>query len=208
VNPDYIALVRSGLGRSTAGLPALVREGAERASAALVFLHGAGVEWAGEHLAEWTLEQPHRCVVCTTSWRRRFGDVSPPEPIRVATLSVLLEALADARRVDSFTDGVALCSTRVGGRSVLLEIDRPPIDDRDARETLEVVLGAAALELPARVLITAAGAGHLIGESRRRWRQVTDLALLPVHVEASGSGEDADSGVARERSRAAQRVLI
>lgn len=194
MNPDYIALVRSG---PDGRLPARVGEAAAAAGAPLVFLHGEGVQWGGVRPAQWASvgRPPGRVCVCRTSWRRRFGERPPPAPFRPATLSVLLEHLAAVDRIDSFTPGAGLCSmASAAGRALLFEIDRPPLDDRDALETLEVVLAAAALELPAGVLVTAAGAGHLDGESGRRWRQITDLGLLPVQA-------GADDGVRAEASR-------
>lgn len=195
MNPDYIALVRSGPDGPLPELPARVAEGAVAAGAPLVFLHGEGVQWGGVRPADWTSvgRSPGRVCVCRTSWRRRFGERPPPRPFRTATLTVLLEHLAAVDRIDSFAPGTGLCSMpSAAGRALLFEIDRPPLDDRDALETLEVVLAAAALALPAGVLVTAAGAGHLDGESGRRWRQITDLGLLPVHAGA-GDGARAEA---------------
>lgn len=189
MNPDYIALLRSGPDGPLPAPPSRVGEAV--AGAPLVFLHGEGVQWGGVPSAEWaSVARPSvQVCVCRTSWRRRFGERPPPPPLRPATLSVLLEHIAAVDRIDSFAPGAGLCSMPLGaGRGLLFEIDRPPLDDRDALETLEVVLAAAALELPAGVLVTAAGAGHLDGESGRRWRQITDLGLLPVHA---GAHDDA-----------------
>lgn len=66
---------------------------------------------------------------------------------------------------------------------VLIEIDFAPRDARERTETLEVVLGAASLELALVVLLHGSAADHLCGDFERRWLQLTDfgLARLLVH---------------------------
>jgi hypothetical protein len=151
-----------------------------------------------------------RAFVCRTSWRRRFGDDPVPLPFRQATLATLLGDVEGSERIDSVTPASALCSARPMAGPMLLELDRPPGDDRDALETLEIVLAAAALELPATVLVTQRGRGHLDGESGRRWRQVTDLGLMPVLVEGCASKGHAVTGsdAVAARRRAGRIVLL
>jgi hypothetical protein len=204
LNPDYIALVRSGPDGPVPGLPTTAA-GTAGDAGALWFLHGEGVRRAlrGTSIAPGGA----RAVVCSTSWRRRFGDDAPPAPFSPGTLAVLLDDLASAERVDSVTPAAALCSGPPAAGPVAFELDRPPVDDRDALETLEIVLAAAALELPAGVLVTRRGRSHLDGESGRRWRQVTDLGLLPVLVD-DGSGDALGDALGDARARAGRLVLI
>jgi hypothetical protein len=175
---DYIALVRSG--RDALDAETFATVGAASGPAACVFLHGDGVAWAGA--TRW-LRPGTAQYVCQSSWRRRQGERSPPSPCRVGTLATLFLGLAHARRADSFAGVGSLCSFARDGR-LLIEIRGGPRDERDAIETLELVLAAAALEFPACVLFGADGLAHLSGERRRRWRQLTDHDLMPVLLEA------------------------
>ncbi len=174
---DYIALVRSRRDALDPKAPATV--GAASGPAACVFLHGDGVAWAGSTCR---LRPGTAQYVCQSSWRRRQGERSPPSPYRVATLATLFHGLAHARRADSFAAAGSLCSLARDGR-LLIEIRGGPRDERDAIETLELVLAAAALEFPARVLFAVGALGHLAGDGLRRWRQLTDHDLMPVLLE-------------------------
>lgn len=75
--------------------------------------------------------------------------------------------------------------------------DRP-----DSEEMLELVLAGASLELDIRVVFCGAGVEHLVGETARPWRQLTDLGLASVWFESGclGSRSPAIDG-AREASR-------
>jgi len=64
-----------------------------------------------------------------------------------------------------------------------MEVGFAPLDERQQRETLEMALGAAALELDACVLFSGDGLAHLDAEGARGWRQLTDFGLLEIYVE-------------------------
>lgn len=66
------------------------------------------------------------------------------------------------------------------GRIFLLEIGFAPAAP-DSREALELVLGAAALELPVAVLFRGAGTGHLLQPAAAEWRQITDHDLADLY---------------------------
>lgn len=71
---------------------------------------------------------------------------------------------------------------------VLIQIAYAPRDAREGIETLEVVLGAASLELDVAVCLVGAGAGHLAGDFGRRWLQLTDFGLARLMVLDGGGG--------------------
>jgi hypothetical protein len=66
----------------------------------------------------------------------------------------------------------------------LLELASSPRDERDRIETLEFVLGAAALGLDARVLFRGPGYNHLLTDAARGWAQLSDFDLLELICEA------------------------
>lgn len=191
---DYIALVRCNPALHSADqLSAALTAGLEAAENSLVFLHGDGVGDAyralsrpGRYGADW--------VVCQTSWARRQASEMPRPPFRTATLVALFDGLDGARRVDSFGLGGWFCcrpdavpaNHRVP-RKLLLEIGFAPADERRRRETLEMALGAAALELEAAVLFQGEGLRHLEGEAAGGWKQITDFGLMEMFVE-TGAG--------------------
>lgn len=73
----------------------------------------------------------------------------------------------------------------------------------DSEEMLELVLAGVSLELDILVIFCGAGVGHVVGETARPWRQLTDLGLASVWFESGflGSRTPAIDG-AREASRA------
>ncbi|MGK7295320.1 MAG: hypothetical protein ACNS61_05720 [Candidatus Wenzhouxiangella sp. M2_3B_020] len=180
--PDYIALVRSTssslplpAGRADAPAPT-------RYPGCLVFLHGDGV---GVH--DDVAGSAARVHVCRTSWRRRFGERAPDGRCVESSLAILFSALRGASRLDSFGLGGSACSRagpdRDGANTgLLIELGFAPQSDRAGIEALELVLAAAALGVPARVLFTGAGERHLTGPDARGWRQLTDFDLLPLYV--------------------------
>lgn len=164
----------------------------------MVFLHGDGVEMVPQ-LAATDAEKDADWVVCRTSWRRRFADEAPPRPFRVATLVTFYAAVLSAGRVDSVGLGGRLCCKRVedgcgpeNSLPLVLDIGFRPADPRQHRETLEMALGAAALELDASVVFHGGGRHHLAGDAARGWSQVTDFDLLELWVEDAPNEFEAD----------------
>lgn len=176
---ERIVLVRAGSGDG----PCFSPFAGDGAAASLVFLHGDAVA-----LADGELPLPASVprVVCSTSWRRRHPDRSPPPPFEVSTLAVLIDRLAGARtRIDSHGLGGACCSPSGASGPWLLEIAFAPASDRQAVETLEMALAAAALELEFQVLFSSSGPAHLCSGSGRSWRQLTDFGMAGLFAEAT-----------------------
>lgn len=153
------------------------------ARAERVFLHGDAVERARH-------APPSACnvEVCSTSWRRRFGECSPMAPAHLATLASLIDALSQ---------GLVLQSVGLGGRSgpvqkadgrLLLEIGFAPVDEWQRREALELALAAAAFEFEADVVFTGAGSEHLSSEAGRGWGQLIDFGLMRLWAEEGQHG--------------------
>ncbi|MFO7762219.1 MAG: hypothetical protein R6V61_00630 [Wenzhouxiangellaceae bacterium] len=205
MNSDYIALVRSkpGWKAKRALLAALAGVGTVDAPA-ILFFQGDGCEMAhalaGGGFGSIDSDRFEPCV-CATSWARRYGGASPPAPLRAESLVFLFQRLALARRVDAFGLGGWCCCLAPDGSAanrstrLLLEVASAPADERQRRETLEVALGAAALELEAGVLFHGAGLDHLAGEGARGWRQITDFGLLEILAQDAGDRIAPESGV-------------
>lgn len=72
----------------------------------------------------------------------------------------------------------------------------------DSQEMLELVLAGVSLELDVLVVFCGAGVEHVVGETARPWRQLTDLGLASIWFESGclGSRSPAIDG-AREMSR-------
>jgi len=155
MSADYIALVRRGpRSVSQTGLRDALAQAPTGQAPATLFFHGDGCETAHALVAGASaLARSGRfdLCVCSTSWKRRYGQVPPPSPLRAESLVFFYQRLARARRVDSFgLGGCCCCPVPVVGRDalpLLIEIAAAPADERQHRETLEVALGAAALEL-------------------------------------------------------------
>lgn len=194
---DYIALIRCNPSPDDAiPLSAALDAALQAHGSSLVFFHSDAAGTLPGAIAT-TPRRGTDWRVCRTSWVRRWGAVEPESPVAVATLATLFQHMAGARRVDSFGLGGWFCA-RPGPRSgrrgagasprLLLEIGCAPADDRQRRETLEVALGAAALELDACVLFHGEGLGHLRGGAARGWNQLTDFGLLGVFAEGDAHG--------------------
>lgn len=80
---------------------------------------------------------------------------------------------------------------------LLIEIGYAPRDARERIETLEVILGAASLELDIAVCLLGSGSNHLRGDFERRWLQLTDFGLARILV--FDAHRDSDSSVPFER---------
>ena len=100
------------------------------------------------------------------------------------------QAFSSARRVDSLGLGGSCCCVTGWGEApgegsidLLLDVGYAPTDLRQRRETLEMALGAAALELDASVLFHGDGLAHLAGGPARGWAQITDFGLLGMYAE-------------------------
>jgi len=213
MSADYIALVRRGpRSVSQTGLRDALAQAPTGQGAATLFFQGDGCETAHALVAGASaLARSGRfdLCVCSTSWKRRYGQVPPPSPLRAESLVFFYQRLARARRVDSFgLGGCCCCPVPVVGRDavpLLIEIAAAPADERQHRETLEVALGAAALELVGGVLLHGRGREHLAGERARGWRQITDFELLEVASLDAGGRPAPDAGaVAVDAGRARQ----
>jgi len=206
---DYIALIRCNpSSEDRVKLSETLEKAMQAHDSSLVFLHGDGVDGVAGNTrfprhaaADWQ--------VCRTSWTRRRGGACPAFPGRLATLVALLDNISTAQRVDSFGFGGWFCCApssppasqveaqhRLGRGELLLQIDFAPVDGLQQRETLEVALGAAALELDASVLFCGAGRAHLEGHGARGWSQITDFGLLRLFVEAGGRQDAPGAGIA------------
>jgi len=110
--------------------------------------------------------------------------------LRVGSLTAFYESVLLARHVDSWGAGGKSFGTRAlasgaseASHRLLLEVGFAPLDQRQHRETLEMALGAAALELDVSVLFFGDGLAHLAGGLAHGWSQVTDFGLLDIYVE-------------------------
>ncbi|MBS3744595.1 MAG: hypothetical protein KGY48_09620 [Wenzhouxiangellaceae bacterium] len=202
---DYIALIRSKpCSTSNRALLAALAGIGTRDAPATLFFQGDGCEMAhalaGGGLGPIDGDRFETCV-CATSWARRYGAASPPAPLRAESLVFFFQRLALARRVDAFGLGGWCCclapDASAANRStrLLLEVASAPADERQRRETLEVALGAAALELEAGVLFRGAGLDHLADAGARGWRQITDFGLLDILAQDGGGRIAPDFGV-------------
>lgn len=220
---DYIALIRCNPSSNAAdALSAALDDALEGAGKSLVFLHGEGVSNACRAFSV-QRRQGADWAVCRTSWTRRQPSEAPRPPFRAATLVTLFDGLGDARRVDSFGLGGGFCcrpdAIAADGRAstkLLLEIGFAPADDRQRRETLEMALGAAAMELDAAVLFQGEGLRHLEGKAAGGWKQIIDFDLMEMYAE-SGAGRPVsdiavcgvDASVAAQvRARAATILIL
>jgi len=186
---DYIALIRCKASRDAAArLVEELRDTARGHDSSMVFIHGDAVasipafaNAAPDPGADW--------VVCRTSLARRTATDMLPQPFRIATLTAFYESVLSANRIDSLGLGGQLCfkpgsaAKRSESGPLLLEIGFAPLARHQHRETLEMALGAAALELDATVLFTGEGLAHLEGVAARGWSQITDFDLLDLHCE-------------------------
>jgi len=201
---EYIALVRQPPESIPSGsLIARLEPPVGRATASLVFAHGDGVAHFARARDEWAGLAAHgaELVACATSWRRR-RDRPPPGQFESGSLMRLFTALDDAPGVECFgLGGCSICPAgRCPGRGsappLLIEIAFAPVSARARTEALEIALGAAALELDARVLFSGPGLFHLRGGddpgAARGWRQISDHRLLELVAESAC----ADTGLA------------
>ena len=213
---EYIALVRSNpCSKHNRALTAALADAGTRHAPATVFFHGDGCEMA--HALVGAARQPAELRrfdlrVCTTSWTRRYA-LAPPPPLHAASLVFFFQRLAGAQWVESFSPGGWFCCRAPGAPAadrqtprLLLEVASAPADSRQQRETLEVVLGAAALELEAGVLFQGSGLAHLAGDVGRGWRQITDFGLMEMFARGAGNLNPADSGVVEVNSGQAARL--
>lgn len=204
MSDEYIALVRSNpCSKSSEVLLAALADAGARHASAVAFFHGDGCNLA----RRLTLDaRPAAALgqlalrVCATSWTRRY-ESPPPRPLGAASLMFLFQRMAGARRIDSIGNGGWFCCTPAGEATqraaprLLLEIASAPVDDRQQRETLEVALGAAALELDAGVFFHGPGLKHLAGPGGRGWCQITDFGLLEMFALAGPEDLARHSGV-------------
>lgn len=211
---DYIVLIRRkpSPGASDALLCDL-RQASQVRLRPLVFFHGDGVDAVADSSSGRAQRDPGvDWCVCRTSLERRAPSSELSPSFSVATLVTFYQAVVSARRVDSLGLGGSLCWRREPGERdeqapdrLLLEVGFAPGGPRQRRETLEMALGAAALELDASVLFHGDGLAHLAGEAARGWAQITDFDLLGVHAEAPGHSFAPDIPVQRvDTMRAAE----
>jgi len=192
---DYIVLIRRKLSPEAAvGIMRDLREALKIHEAPLVFFHGDGAETTSDRASGWEEADPGvDWCVCRTSVERRAASDLLPSSFRVATLATFYQAVLSARRVDSLGLGGSLsCGSGSGDRPgeepkhLLLEVGFAPTGLQQRRETLEMALAAAALELDASVLFHGDGLAHLAGDSARGWAQITDFGLLGMYAESPG----------------------
>lgn len=190
---DYIALIRRKPSpRAAVGFTQDLRAALQAHESPMVFFHGDGVEAPYDVAFSWPEANPGvDWCVCRTSVERRSGPDPMPSAFRIATLTTFYQAVLSARRVDSLGLGGRLCSRPESGdrtgedsNRLLLEVGFAPAGQRQRRETLEMALGAAALELDASVLFHGDGLAHLEGDAARAWAQMTDFGLLGMYAEA------------------------
>ena len=218
MNSEYIALVRSNpCVQSDRALLAALASAGNRHASSTVFFHGDGCRMA-HRLAGGALEPGDAdrldLRVCATSWARRYGP-TPPPPLQAASLALFFQRMAPAQRVDSFSPGGWFCcvapnagAAQRSSSRLLLLVATPPDDERQQRETLEVAIGAAALELEGGVLFQGSGSRHLAGEAGRGWRQISDFGLLEMLAQGAGDQISPDSGVVfATPGRAARRYV-
>lgn len=151
---------------------------------ARLFLHGDGVALAEPGRLPALAGSPD-LEVCATSWRRRYAD-APDSRFRCAGLASMYPALdATGSYLVRGCGGTSQWHRDTGlPPSWLLEVASSPGDERDRTETLEFVLGAAALGLDARVLFRGPGYNHLLTDAGRGWAQLSDFDLLELICEA------------------------
>lgn len=192
---DYIVLIRRKPSPEAAvSLMSDLREARRADRSARAFFHGDGVDATLEGASDWAHADPSVAwCICRTSLERRMPSGGAPGGFTTATLVTFYQALSSARRVDSIGLGGSLCYRTEpdvvpgeGANHLLLEVGFAPADPRQRRETLEMALGAAALELKASVLFHGAGLAHLTGDAARGWAQVTDFGLLGMYAESPG----------------------
>lgn len=149
-----------------------------------LFLHGDGVALAEPGRLPVLAGSPG-LEVCATSWRRRYAD-APDSRFRSAGLASMYSALDAAQRYRVWGHGGASEWRQESGvpPGWLLELASFPRDARDRTETLEFVLGAAALDLDARVLFRGPGYNYLLTDAARGWAQLSDFNLLELICEA------------------------
>lgn len=201
---DYIVLIRRKPSPETAAvLMRDLREAVELHGSTMVFFHGDGVDASREAASGWPEEDTRiDWRVCRTSLERRAASAEAASRLRTATLVTFYHGLLSARRVDSVGAGGYFCcrpesddrSAKASSR-ILLEVGFAPADRRQRRETLEMALGAAALELDAAVLFHGGGVAHLVGEGARAWAQITDFDLLGIYVEAAALSPETEIDV-------------
>lgn len=189
---DYIVLIRRkpSPGSAAACLRDL-DEAVRNMETPMVFLHGEGIDaWRDAASGRLDANPGADWCVCLTSLERRSRSGALPPPFRVSTLVTFYQAVLSARRIDSLGLGGSLCCRPAsaigaagGANRLLLEVGFAPTDRRQRRETLEMVLGAAALELDASVLFHGEGLAHLVGDAAHGWAQITDFDLLGLYAE-------------------------
>jgi len=198
---DYIVLIRRRPSPDiAAGFMRDLRESLQTFRTPLVFFHGDGVEAVSDGGFDWPESDPDvDWCVCRTSLERRSASNGLPSSFRVATLVTFYQAVLCASRVDSLGLGGRSCCrreqrkrTQGASNHLLLEIGFAPDEQRQRRETLEMALGAAALELDASVLFRDSGLAHLAGGAARGWAQITDFGLLGMYAEAPARSSGAE----------------
>lgn len=192
---DYIVLIRRKPSPEAAvSLMSDLREARRADRCARAFFHGDGVDATLDAAPDWARADPDVAwCICQTSLERRMPSGGVPSGFTTATLVAFFQAVSSACRVDSIGLGGSLCYRTepdvVPGEAenlLLMEVGFAPADPRQRRETLEMALGAAALELEASVLFHGAGLAHLTGDAARGWAQVTDFGLLDMYAESAG----------------------
>lgn len=190
---NYIVLIRSRPSpEAEVGLLRDLRQALQVNESPMVFFHGDGVEAPCAGASGWPQAMPGvDWCLCRSSVERRSATDALPSSVRVATLVTFYQAVLSAGRVDSLGLGGSLCcrpgpGERAGEDSVpvLLEVGFAPTGHRQRRETLEMALGAAALELDGSVLFHGDGLAHLTGDGARGWAQLTDFGLLGLYAQA------------------------
>jgi len=190
---DYIVLIRRKLSPD-AGVDVMhdLHEALKIHQAPLVFFHGDGVEATSAIAAGWAAANPAvDWCMCRTSLERRSAVDALPASFTVASLVTFYQAVLSASRVDSLGLGGTFASgsdpsEEQSSTRLLLDVGYAPSGQRQRRETLEMALGAAALELDASVLFHGDGLAHLAGDAARAWAQVTDFGLLGMYGETPG----------------------
>lgn len=189
--PDYIALIRRKPSPDIfPGLEHELRDAIQKHDSSAVFLQGDGVEMLSAIASVASSDARVDWYVCKTSLERRSAADTFRSPFRLATLTAFYASVLSARHVDSWGAGGKSFDTRAlasgaseASHRLLLEVGFAPHDQRQHRETLEMALGAAALELDASVLFCGDGRAHLAGGLAHGWSQVTDFGLLDIYVE-------------------------
>lgn len=190
---DYIVLIRRKLSpEAAAGVMRDLREALKRREAPLVFFHGDGADATFDTASGWASATPGvDWCMCRTSVERRRATDALPASFRIATLVTFYQAVLSARCVDSLGLGGAFTSGSKpgdgeGSNRLLLDVGYAPSGPRQRRETLEMALAAAALELDASILFHGDGLAHLAGDAARGWAQIADFGLLGIYAESPG----------------------